>query len=165
VNEIQAILSESRDRENPGADELRDLLVRTRRIAVVGLSRFPEKPSLRIPAYMVSRGYVVVPVNPHAERVLNQKAYPTLSEVPDAVDLVMIFRPSDQAGAFVSEALARPERPAIWLSEGIRADREIAEARRRGVPAVQDLCAYKVHSALGLSRREPLGPAPHDPSG
>jgi predicted CoA-binding protein len=90
----------------------------------------------------------VVPVNPHAERVLGRQAHATLADVPGAVDLVMIFRPSEKAGEFVRQALARPERPAIWLSEGIRADADVAEARRLGVTAIQDLCAYKVHSAL-----------------
>jgi predicted CoA-binding protein len=90
-----------------------------------------------------------------------------LQEVPGAVDMVMIFRPSDKAGTFVREALARAERPAIWLSEGIRADEEIAEARRRGVTAVQDLCAYKVHVNLPAPPT-PGGPAaasPRDPAG
>jgi len=145
---LHGVLATSTDPNNPGADELRDLLGRAKRIAVVGMSRYPEKPSLRVPAYLRSRGYEVIPVNPHAERVLGQQAHATLADVPGPVDLVMIFRPSDQAGEFVREALARPERPAIWLSEGIRADADVAQARRRGVMAVQDLCAYKVHSAL-----------------
>jgi predicted CoA-binding protein len=145
---LDGVLATSTDRGNPGGDEVRDLLERTRRIAVVGMSRHPEKPSLRVPAYLLSKGYEVVPVNPHAERVLGQTAYPRLADVPGSVDMVMIFRPSEQAGEFVREALARPERPAIWLSEGIRADADVAEARRKGVIAVQDLCAYKVHSAL-----------------
>jgi predicted CoA-binding protein len=138
------------------------------RIAVVGMSRFPEKPAKRVPAYLAAHGYDVVPVNPNAERVIGRPAYPTLAEVPGEVDLVMIYRPSDQAGAFVREALARPERPAIWLSEGIRADEEVAQARREGVMAVQDLCAYKVHVALQdertFSPEEPPAADPHDPS-
>jgi uncharacterized protein len=69
--------------------------------------------------------------------------------VPGAVDMVVIFRPSDQAGPFVDEAAARPERPAIWLQEGIRADPEVAAARAAGITAVQDLCTYLVHRALG----------------
>jgi predicted CoA-binding protein len=161
---LRGVLSASTDPENPGARELRDVLERARRIAVVGLSRFPEKPSLRVPAYFVSRGYEVVPVNPNAERVLGRQAYPKLADVPGDVDLVMIFRPSDQAGAFVHEALARPERPAIWLSEGIRADAAVADARSRGVTAIQDLCPYKVHSRLGISPRELFSPSRRDPS-
>jgi len=139
------------------------------RIAVIGMSRFPEKPSRRVPAYLAAQGYDVIPVNPSAERLIGRPTYATLAEVPGEVDLVMVYRPSDQAGAFVRQALARPERPAIWLSEGIRADAEIAQARSEGVTAVQDLCAYKVHVALqdarALSPEEPPATNPRDPSG
>jgi len=167
LDAVSDVLAASGDPANPSAAELRDLLERTHRIAVVGLSRFPEKPARRVPAYLAARGYEVVPVNPSAERVLGRTAYPTLADVPGTVDMVMIFRPSDLAGPFVREALARPERPAIWLSEGIRADAEIAEARSRGVMAVQDVCAYKVHVSLPTRPSPPERPAParRDPSG
>jgi predicted CoA-binding protein len=140
---------------------------RARRIAVIGMSRYPEKPARRVPAYLAAHGYDVVPVNPNADRLMGRQAYATLSDVPGDVDMVMIYRPSDQAGAFVRQALARPERPAIWLSEGIRADAEISEARRAGVTAVQDLCAYKVHVALGdvATRAGPPAANPRGPSG
>jgi predicted CoA-binding protein len=166
---LERLLSASSDPENPGADELRELVERPLRIAVIGMSRFPEKPAKRVPAYLAAQGYDVVPVNPNAEQVIGRPAYATLADVPGEVDLVLIFRPSDQAGAFVREALARPERPAIWLSEGIHADLEIAGARSEGVTAVQDLCAYKVHAALQDERAlNPEGPPaadPRDPSG
>src|SRR5688572_11733918 len=127
---LQAVLSASSDKENPGPEDLRELMGRARRIAVIGMSRFPEKPARRVPAYLAAHGHDVVPVNPKADRLMGRQAYATLSEVPGDVDMVMVYRPSDQAGAFVRQALARPERPAIWLSEGIRADAEISEARR-----------------------------------
>lgn len=117
-------------------------------MAVVGISRFPEKPARRVPAYLAAKGYEIVPVNPSADRILGRQAYARLDDVADPVDIVLIFRPSEQAGAFVRAAAARPERPAIWLSEGIRADAEIAAAREEGIMAVQDLCAYKAHRAL-----------------
>jgi predicted CoA-binding protein len=148
LSELRRLLLESSDPENPSAEALRDLLERTRRIAVVGISRFPEKPSRSVPAYLAARGYEVVPVNPNAERVLGRQAFARLADVPGAVDMVMIFRPSDQAGAFVREAAARPERPSIWLSEGIRADADVGAARAQGITAVQDLCAYKAHKTL-----------------
>ena len=166
---LERVLSASSDRENPGPKELGELLGGVRRIAVIGMSRFPEKPARRVPAYMAAHGYDVVPVNPNAERVAGRTAYATLDDVPGDVDMVMIYRPSDQAGAFVRQALERPERPAIWLSEGIRSDPEISEARRLGVTAVQDLCAYKVHVALGdvvaTTREEPPAANPRAPSG
>ena len=166
---LDLVLSASTDREgNPGAEEMRALLRRVHRIAVIGMSRSPSKPSRRVPGYLAANGYDVVPVNPNTERIMGREAYPTLADVPGTVDLVMIFRPPDQAGAFVRQALARPERPAIWLSEGIRADAEVVEARSAGVPAVQDLCAYKVHAAHRLGAARPAArpaAAPRDPSG
>jgi predicted CoA-binding protein len=169
LDALERLLSASSDPENPGGATLRELMGRPLRIAVIGMSRFPEKPAMRVPAYLAAQGYDVVPVNPNAQRVIGRPAYATLAEVPGEVDLVLIFRPSDQAGAFVREALARPERPAIWLSEGIRADLEIAGARSEGVTAIQDLCAYKVHAALkderALSPEEPPATDPRDPSG
>jgi predicted CoA-binding protein len=166
---LERVLTASGDPDNPPAEVLRELMGRPLRIAVVGMSRFPEKPARRVPAYLATQGHDVVPVNPNAQQVIGRRAYATLAEVPGEVDLVIIFRPSEQAGAFVRQALARPERPAIWLSEGIRADLEIAGARSEGVTAVQDLCAYKVHVALqdegALSPEEPPATDPRDPSG
>ena len=149
LTQLRLLLSQSEDRANPSAEELRDLLERARHIAVIGLSRLSEKPARRVPAYLAAKGYEIVPVNPRADRIFGKQAYSRLEEVPGPVDIVLIFRPSDQAGAFVRVAAALPERPAIWLSEGIRADAEIATAREEGIMAVQDLCAYKVHRALG----------------
>jgi predicted CoA-binding protein len=148
LGDLRRLLADSADPANPTAEALRDLLARARRIAVVGISRHPEKPSRSVPAYLAARGYEIVPVNPNADRVLGRKATARLADVEEPVDMVMIFRPSDQAGAFVLEAAARPERPAIWLSEGIRADVEVSAARARGVTAVQDLCAYKAYEAI-----------------
>ena len=95
-------------------------------------------------------------MNPHAERLLGREARATLSEIEEPVDMVVVFRPSDQAGAFVDEAAARPEEPAIWLQEGILAPEAAARARAAGRLVVQDLCSYKVHRALQMA----LGPAP-----
>ena len=148
LRQLRRVLSASSDSENPTAEELRDLLERTRLIAVIGLSRFPEKAARRVPSYLAAKGYDVIPVNPNADRILGRKAYDRLTDLPDEVDLVIVFRPSGQAGSFVEEAARRPERPAIWLQEGIRADEEIGAARARGITAVQDLCAFRVHRAL-----------------
>ncbi len=148
LKELRGLVADTSDPGNPSAEVMHDLFRRIRRIIVVGISRSPEKPSRSVPAYLSARGYEIVPVNPSAERILGRTAYPSLAEVPGPADMVMIFRPSDQAGPFVLEAAARPERPAIWLSEGIRADAEIAAVRARGITAVQNLCAYRAHKSL-----------------
>lgn len=142
------LLEASSDPANPSPEVLRDLFERMREIAVVGLSRDPLKAARRVPSYLAARGYDVIPVNPYADRILGREAYATLADVEAPVDLVLIFRPTGEAGAQVREAARRPERPAIWLQEGIHADAEVTEARNAGLVAVQDLCAYKVHRAL-----------------
>ena len=145
--ELLRVLDESSDHANPGAEQIRDLLERARRIAVIGLSRSPEKPARRVPAYLAAKGYEIIPVNPHADRILGKQAFARIDDVPGPLDIVMIFRPSADAGAFVRAAAARPEHPAIWLAEGIRADEDVSRARAEGITAVQDLCAYKAHRA------------------
>lgn len=145
---LQRILDASSDPENPSAEALRALFEEIVHIAVVGLSRDPVKASRRVPSYLSAKGYEVIPVNPIADRILGKPARATLADVTEAVDMVMIFRPSAQAGPFVTEAARREERPAIWLQEGITADREVRAAREAGLVVVQDLCAYKVHRAL-----------------
>jgi uncharacterized protein len=148
LSPVEALLRESSDPENPPAAEIIRLFERMRRIAVVGMSRDPLKPARRVPSYLAAKGYDVIPVNPNAERVLGRPAHRTLSDVHEAVDMVLVFRPSEMAGAFIEEAARRKEGPAIWLQEGIRADAQAARARARGILVVQDLCSYKVHRAI-----------------
>jgi len=148
LESLRRLLAESSDPANPPPARIRALFERLHRIAVVGLSRDPAKAARRVPSYLAAKGYEVIPVNPHADRILGRKAVATLTEITDHLDMVVVFRPSDQAGAIVREAAARPGRPAIWLQEGIRADAEAAEARAKGLLVVQDLCTYKVHRAL-----------------
>jgi len=117
-------------------------------MCVVGLSRDPAKIARRIPAYMATKGFDVVPINPHADRILGKPAYARLSDFPDPTDIVLVFRPSAEAGVVVREAAARPEAPAIWLQEGIVAHPEVREARDQGLLVVQDLCSYRILRAL-----------------
>lgn len=148
LSALRAILAQSSDPSNPSAEQIRELFERVRCIAVVGFSRDPAKDARRVPSYLAAKGYDVVPVNPGAQWIMGREAYPTLGDVREPVDLVVVFRPSSQAGAVVRAAMARAERPAIWLQEGIRTDDEAREARKLGRIVVQDLCTYKVHRAL-----------------
>lgn len=148
LEEVRQLLAASGDDDNPSAEELHELLEGATRIGVIGLSRFPEKAARRVPSYLAAKGYDVVPINPHADRILGKEAYDTLADVPGELDMVIVFRPSEEAGRHVREAMERPERPAIWLQQGIFAPEEIADARAAGVRAVQDLCSFQVHRAL-----------------
>jgi predicted CoA-binding protein len=154
------VLQESSDPKNPGLDEILDVLERSRRVAVIGMSRDPQKPARRIPSYLAANGYEIIPVNPHAARILGKPTRPTLAEVTELVDMVLLFRPSDQVGPFIRDAAARPERPVIWLQEHIRSDEEAEEARAQGITVIQDLCIFKIHRELdpeGKPRRGPHG--------
>lgn len=148
LTELRRLLEASSDERNPSAEELEQLMRDVQRIAVVGLSRDLEKPARRVPSYLAAKGYDVVPVNPNADRLLGETSYPVLSDVPEPVDLVLIFRPSEVAGAFVEEAMRRPEEPVIWLQTGIRAEPEVEAARAAGRTVVQDLCIFRVHRVL-----------------
>ncbi len=146
-------LAASSDPENPGVEAMYEIVRKTIRIAVVGISRDPTKAARRVPSYLATKGAEIIPINPHADRILGRAVLRHLSELDEQVDMVMIFRPSDEAGAVVRDAMELPGKPAIWLPEGVRADTEAREARAAGFTVVQDLCFYKVHRALGDTLR------------
>ncbi|HEX9885596.1 MAG TPA: CoA-binding protein [Longimicrobiales bacterium] len=150
---LSRLLELSSDPENPGAVELKHAVRRTIVIAVVGISRDPMKAARRVPSYLAAKGAEIIPVNPNADRILGRPAHGSLEEVTEPVDMVLLFRPSEEVGPFVRAAAERPERPVIWLQEGIRDDEAAAAARARGLTVVQDLCLYKVHRALGDTLR------------
>jgi len=154
---LERLLEDSDDPGNPGPGALRDIVRRTFSIAVVGLSRDPLKAARRVPSYLATKGAEIIPVNPNAELILGRVARDTLDEVTEPVDMVLLFRPSEEVGSFVHLAADRPERPAIWLQEGIRDDEVVEEVRSRGLVVVQNLCMYKVHRALGDTRQRAEG--------
>lgn len=152
-SQIVRLLTEAGDPDNPDPETLRDIVRRTFVIAVVGISRDPMKPARRVPSYMAAKGAEIIPVNPNATRIFGRPARKALTDVTEAVDMVLLFRPSDEVGPFVREAAARPDEPVIWLQEGIRDDQAASEARAQERTVVQSLCIYKVHRALGGTLR------------
>ncbi len=142
------MLGTSSDADNPSAEAIAQLLDDVQHIAVVGLSRNLEKEARRVPSYLAAKGYDVIPVNPYAERLLGRVSYSDLASIPDTVDLVLIFRPSEEAGSFVEAAMTRAEQPAIWLQTGIQSPAAVEVARRDGRVVVQDLCIFRVHRTL-----------------
>lgn len=148
MSQIQSILDESADRDNPGPEGIKKILESVHSIAVIGISRNPEKAARRVPSYLAAKGYEIFPVNPFVDRILGKDAKDTLHEVTDPVDMVLVFRPSEEAAQIVEVAMAREEKPVIWLQEGIQADEIVARARAAGVQVVQDLCTYTVHKIL-----------------
>ena len=122
---------------------LRDILTRTRRIAVVGVSMNPVRPSYYVARYLSLRKYEVVPVNPgHAGKTLfGQTVVGSLSEIAGDVDMVDIFRRSEHVPPIVDEALAAfPGLGTIWMQIGVVHPDAAATARARGVDVVMDRC-------------------------
>jgi predicted CoA-binding protein len=114
-------------------------------IAVVGLSSSLLRPSHGVAAYMRRHGYQVIPVNPNETEVFGSKAYRSLAEVPDKIDLVDIFRRSSEAGHVVNEAIALGVK-AVWLQEGVIDDAAAARAHAAGLLVVMDRCWLKEHA-------------------
>jgi predicted CoA-binding protein len=117
-------------------------------IAVVGLSSDPHRPSHGVASYMRSRGYKVIPVNPNEAEVFGEKAYASLAEVPDKVDLVDIFRRSSEAGVAVDEAIALGAK-AVWLQDGVIDGAAAQRAHDAGLLVVMDRCWLRDHARSG----------------
>lgn len=133
--------------QNPGDQEIKDLLTRSKTIAVVGLSDKPERDSYRVAQYMQEKGYRIIPINPRVKEVLGEKAYPNLAAVPGPVDIVNVFRRSEEVPGVVKEALAlKPA--AVWLQLGVISEEAAALAKDRGLPLVMDRCLKIEHGRL-----------------
>jgi len=133
---------------NPDDAEIKRILETSRRVAVVGMSRDPAKPAARIPRYLISRGYEVIPVNPTTETILGRKSYPRLQDVPGPLDIVDVFRPPADIPAIVEAVLQRGDVKVLWLQEGIRHDEAAQKAADKGIIVIQDACIYKMHKRL-----------------
>ncbi|EMA26577.1 CoA-binding protein [Haloarcula marismortui] len=128
-------------------DELREILEHDR-VAVVGCSTSPGKDAHEIPKYLSEQGYEVIPVNPFADEIFGQKAYDSLAEVPGEIDIVDVFRPSDEVRDIVDAALERDDDAVIWLQLGIHDDDAVERAEAAGRRVVQDRCMKPTHQQL-----------------
>jgi uncharacterized protein len=130
----------------PESDPITDLLKRSRTIAVVGLSNSPLRPSHGVSAYMQSHGYRILPVNPKIRGSLGEKAYGSLLEVPDKIDIVNVFRRPEFVEEVVDQAI-RLKVPVIWMQEGVVQEKAAQKAREAGIFVVMDRCILKEHRA------------------
>ena len=132
-------------------DDLRELLSLDR-IAVVGCSTTPGKAAHDIPAYLDRHGYDIYPVNPYADEVLEREAVDSLADVEGEIDVVNVFRPSEEVPDIVDEAIARKESQgdvrAVWLQLNIANDEAAARAKEAGLDVVQDRCVKVEHRRL-----------------
>lgn len=127
------------------ADPVRDLLTRSKVIAVVGLSSKTHRPSHGVARYLQSVGYRIVPVNPNEREVLGEKSYARLEDVPLKVDIVNIFRRSELVSPVVASAIAISAKT-VWMQEGVIHEEAAAQARAAGLEVVMDRCLLKEHA-------------------
>ncbi len=131
---------------------IKKILEENKTVAVVGMSRSTDKPARRIPAFLMTKGYNVIPVNPTTDKILGRKSYPTLKDVPDSIDIIDVFRPSDEALKIVEAAVARKKErgdvKVIWLQQGITSDEGKKLAEEAGIAFVQDRCIYTEYTRL-----------------
>ena len=129
------------------AAEIKKILESCKTIAVVGCSSNPEKAANRIPKYMKEHGYKIIPVNPNSENILNEKTYKSLSEIKENVDIVNIFRPSEECLEVVREAI-RLKPKVIWMQLVIINEEAKKLAEKNGIKAVMDKCLMVEHKRL-----------------
>jgi uncharacterized protein len=128
------------------SDPIGDLLKEAKTIAVVGLSNKPLRPSHGVSMYMQQQGYRIIPVNPNIQTVLGEKAYPSLKDVPDKIDIVNVFRRSQFVPEIVEQAIALKV-AAVWMQEEVIHEPAAKKARQAGILVVMDRCILKEHRA------------------
>ena len=128
-------------------DQLRDILEYDT-IAVVGCSATPGKAAHDIPKYLKEQGYTIVPVNPYADEVLGVEAVDSLADVEAEIDVVDVFRPSEEVAGIVDEVLERDDVKNVWLQMGITDDEAAARVEESGRTVVQDRCLKVEHQRL-----------------
>lgn len=126
------------------SDRITELLNTAKTIAVVGLADSPLRPSYGVSHYMRSQGYRIIPVNPNITEWEGEKAYPSLLEVPEKIDIVNIFRRPEFVPEVVEQAI-QIKAPAIWMQEDVIHDAAANKAREAGIFVVMDLCILKEH--------------------
>ena len=126
-------------------DQIVSILEKYKTLVVVGLSSKPRRPSHGVASYMKAHGYHIIPVNPHEASVLNERAYASLEEVPEPVEVVVIFRRSEFVPEIVESAI-RMHAKVIWMQEGVIHEDAARAARAAGLAVIQDRCILKEHA-------------------
>ena len=134
-------------------NEMKEILLSAKTIASFGLSSSDEKESYWIVAYLKEQGYKIIPVNPKATEILGEKVYPDLESIPEKVDIVQVFRKSEDVPPVVDSAIAIGAK-VVWMQEGIVNEAAAQKAREAGLKVVMGVCMRVTH------RRLMIGPKP-----
>ena len=134
------------EKDNYSDTEIEQILS-MKNVAVVGMSRDPSKDAHLIPKYLINNGYNVIPVNPTADEILGRKCYKSLLDVPDKIDVVDVFRPSEHVPPIVQDAIAKGVK-VVWMQLGISNNAAAQEASEHGVKVVYNRCMLQEHKRL-----------------
>lgn len=126
---------------------MKEILDSTETIASVGLSNNEEKVSHWVAVYLQGRGFRVIPVNPTVDKILGEKSYPDLESIPEKIDVVQLFRPSEAVMPFVESAIKIGAK-VVWMQEGIENEEAAQKAREAGLKVVMNACMRGTHQRL-----------------
>ncbi len=134
------------DRDSYTDEEIKQIFS-LKNVAVIGLSKNQEKAAHFVPKYLSQNGYNIIPVNPTADKILDKKCYPSVEDVLEPIDIVDVFRPSDQVIPVVQQAIKKKPK-VIWLQEGIHNVEAEELARKEGIKVVFNRCMLAEHQRL-----------------
>jgi uncharacterized protein len=132
---------------NPSESEIRQILETTETVAVVGLSDKPDRDSFKVAKYLQEHGFRIIPVNPTVDQVLGEKSYASVTEIPEQVDVVDVFRKPEAVMPVVQEAIDAGART-LWLQLGVVNQEAADKAEAAGLQVVMDKCMKVEHGRL-----------------
>jgi predicted CoA-binding protein len=135
------------EKDSHSDDEIKKFYA-LKNVAVVGMSKNEDKAAHYVPKYLIDHGYNVIPVNPTAAEILGRKSYPTVSSIPDKIDIVDIFRRSEDVPSVVLDALNKDGIKVIWMQEGIYSKEAEEVAKERSISTVYNRCMMAEHRRL-----------------
>ena len=134
------------EKDDHSDEQIRDILS-LKKVVVIGMSKHSSKAAHFVPKFLLDNGYDITPVNPTAEEILGKKCYDSISEIDEEIEIVDIFRPSEQVLPFVKEAIKKKPK-VIWLQEGIHNSEAEELARQDGIKVVYNRCMLAEHKRL-----------------
>ncbi len=134
------------EKDDHSDDEIKQIFS-LKNVAVIGMSKHPEKAAHFVPKYLSEQGFNILPINPTSSEILNKKCYSNVTEVDEPIDIVDVFRPSDQVLPVVKEAIKMKPK-VIWLQQGIHNQEAEELARKEGIKVVFNRCMLAEHQRL-----------------
>ena len=122
-------------------------ILNLKKVAVIGMSKHQEKAAHFVPKYLAENGFDIIPVNPNSDEILNKKFYKEINDIKDDIDIVDVFRPSEDVLPFVKDAIKKNPK-VIWLQEGIHNEEAENLAREHGIDVVFNRCMLAEHQRL-----------------